>query len=79
MVWMVQIYFKPSCTEFLSYYPRLEKFNLTCDTDNIYIQPGLKAKLLLTRIYNLNQIVNLYSTNQLTLEDIHVTFDGKAK
>ena len=24
-------------------------------------------------------IVNLYSTNQLTLEHIHVTFDGKAK
>ena len=47
---------------------------------NIQIQPGLKATLLLTRIYNLSQtLVCLYSTNQLTLEDIHVTFDGKAK
>ena len=40
--------------------------------------PGLKAKLLLTRIYNSNQTMNLYSTNQLTLEHIHVTFEGKA-
>ena len=39
-----------------------------------------EAPGLLTRIYNLNQkIVNLYSTNQLTLEHIYVTFDGKAK
>ena len=42
-------------------------------------KPGLKAKLLLTPIYNLNQIINLYSTNQLTLEHIQVTFEGKAK
>ena len=35
---------------------------------------------ILTRIYNLNQtIVNFHSTNQLTLEHIHVTFDGKDK
>ena len=27
----------------------------------------------------LNQTINLYSTNQLTLEHIHVTFEGKAK
>ena len=52
----------------------------TCNNNNIQIQPGLKAKLLLAGIYNLNQtIVNLYSTNQLTLEHIHVTFEGKAK
>ena len=37
-----------------------------------------KAKLLLTRIYNSNKTMNLYSTNQLTLEHIHVTFEGKA-
>ena len=41
--------------------------------NNIQIQPGLKAKLLLTRIYDLNQTINLYSTTQLTLEHIHVT------
>ena len=48
---------------------------------NIQIQPGLKAKLLLTRIYDLNRTINLqlYSTNQLTLEHIHATFEGKAK
>ena len=48
---------------------------------NIQIQPELKAKLLLTRIYNLNQTINLqlYFTNQLTLEHIQVTFEGKAK
>ena len=40
---------------------------------------GIKAKLLLTRIYKLNQTINLYSTNQLTLEHIYVTFEGKAK
>ena len=39
-----------------------------------------KSEALLTRIYNLNQtIVNLHPTNQLSLEHIHVTFDGKAK
>ena len=39
-----------------------------------------RAKLLLTRIYNLIQTINLqlYSTNQLTLEHIYVTFEGKA-
>ena len=42
-------------------------------------KPGLKAKLLLTSIYNSNKIKNLYSTNQLTLEHIQVTFEGKAK
>ena len=33
------------------------------------------------RIYNLNQTINLqlYFTNQLTLDHIHVTFEGKAK
>ena len=58
-------------------YQQHDPFNL----DNIQIQPGLKAKLLLTRIYNLNQTINLqlYFTNQLTLEHIHVTFEGKAK
>ena len=30
-------------------------------------------------MYNLNQTINLYATNQLTLEHIHVTFEGKAK
>ena len=49
------------------------------NTNNISILPGVKAKLLLTRIYNLNQTINLYSTNPLTLEHIHVTFEGKAK
>ena len=29
--------------------------------------------------YNLNQTINLYSTIQLTLEHIRVTFQGKAK
>ena len=28
---------------------------------------------------NLNQTINMYSTIQLTLEHIHVTFEGKAK
>ena len=30
-------------------------------------------------MYNLNQTIKLYSTNQLTLEHIHVTFEGQAK
>ena len=34
---------------------------------------------MLTRIYNLNQTINLFSKIQLTLEHIHVTFDGKVK
>ena len=37
-----------------------------------------KSEVLLTRIYNSNQTINLYSLNQLTLEHIHVTFEGKA-
>ena len=30
-------------------------------------------------MYNLNQTIKLYSRNQLTLEHIHVTFEGQAK
>ena len=33
----------------------------------------------MNKFYNLNQTINLYSANQLTLEHIHVTFEGKAK
>ena len=34
---------------------------------------------ILTRIYDLNQTLNLDSTFQLTLEHIHLTFEGKVK
>ena len=30
-------------------------------------------------MYNLNDTIKLYANNQLTLEHIHVTFEGKAK
>ena len=54
--------------------PGLEKVRF----NNKHIDLARAKSEAAINIYNLNQTINLYSSIQLTLEHIHVTFEGKS-